>query len=152
MFSILDGVILKAENSIPGVRFTTAFLGNIPTGLSDDIIEPLLRACGPLRRWKRPLTPGGFLPKPFGFAEFSNADGLLRCKRLLSGLPLAADMSVSIKLDDATVEYLTKYETILLEILNDLHLRNTSLENVENAIEIQENETSLIKEVNYKEG
>lgn len=113
---IEEALIQQAENSIPGVRFTTAFLGNIPSGLSDDLLEPLLRACGPLRRWKRPLATTG-LPKPFGFAEYYGADGLLRCQRLLTGLPLAADLQITVRLDEATVEYLEKYEQALAQIL-----------------------------------
>lgn len=113
---ITEAVIQQAENSIPGVRFTTAFLGNIPTSLSDDLVEPLLRACGPLRRWKRPLSFNG-LPKPFGFAEYCGADGLLRCQRLLSGVPLAADQRISVKVDEATIEYLGKYEEELRRVL-----------------------------------
>lgn len=124
MMMIIDETLIQqAENSIPGVRFTTAFLGNIPTGLSDDLLEPLLRACGPLRRWKRPLATTG-LPKPFGFAEYYGADGLLRCQRLLTGLPLAADLQVSVRLDEATVEYLEKYEEVLVKlILGEGHQR-----------------------------
>jgi hypothetical protein len=112
-----QAAVLQAENSIPGVRLTTAYLGNVPISLSDDLLEPLLRACGPLRRWKRPLNPTGFLPKPFGFAEFSGADGLLRCSRVLTGLPLAADLRVTVKLDEKTTEYLDKFQVELSKAL-----------------------------------
>ena len=112
-----QAAVLQAENAIPGVRLTTSYLGNIPTGLSDDLLEPLLRACGPLRRWKRPMNPTGFLPKPFGFAEFSGPDGLLRCCRILSGLPLAADLRITVKIDEKTTEYLEKFQTELAKAL-----------------------------------
>ena len=107
-----QAAVQQAESILGGVRFTTAFLHNIPISLSDDLLEPLLRACGPLRRWKRPLAANG-LPKPFGFAEYCAAHGLLRCQRLLGGLPLSADMRTTVKVDEETVEYLSKYEAEL---------------------------------------
>lgn len=45
------------------------FVGKIPTGVTDDLIERLLKACGSLVMWKRSTAANGE-PKSFGFAEF----------------------------------------------------------------------------------
>jgi RNA recognition motif-containing protein len=45
------------------------------------------QACGPLRSFKRLLTPIG-KPQGFGYAEFESPDAMLRAIELLNGLEL----------------------------------------------------------------
>ena len=85
----MQALVRESEQAISGLVHTSAFVKNVPVGVKDDLMEPLLRSCGPIRRWKRPLAPNG-LPKAFGFVEYTSPDGLGRALRLLNGFPLGA--------------------------------------------------------------
>jgi RNA recognition motif-containing protein len=65
-------------------RSTKVFIGKIPPALSDYLIEKILLELGAVLSWKRALDSSGN-PKGFGFAEFVEVEGMLRCIRLLNG-------------------------------------------------------------------
>jgi len=49
----------------------------------------ILQACGPVRSFKRLITPAN-KPQGFGFAEFEDPNGALRALALLNGIELPA--------------------------------------------------------------
>lgn len=99
----------QVEAGMSGGRLTAAFVGNIPEGATDEIIERLLQSCGPVAKWKRVLDAGN-MPKSFGFCEFGSADAMNRALHLLHDLPLLGGKRLIVKVDDATLAYLKRYE------------------------------------------
>ncbi|KAJ1987829.1 hypothetical protein H4R33_002694 [Dimargaris cristalligena] len=71
-------------------RSTTLYIGSISEGISDNWVERLLVACGPLKSWKRTADQNGN-PKGFGFAEYENAESTLRALRVLGNEPDSRD-------------------------------------------------------------
>ncbi|ORY93634.1 hypothetical protein BCR43DRAFT_478816 [Syncephalastrum racemosum] len=65
-------------------KLTTVFVGAIAPGIDDAWLEKLLKACGTLVNWKRTKDPSGN-PKGFGFAEYEDADSVLRALKVLGG-------------------------------------------------------------------
>ncbi|KAJ7449520.1 hypothetical protein FB451DRAFT_1530650 [Mycena latifolia] len=51
---------------------TTLFVGSISGGITDPTLNALLTACGPIKSFKRLITPAN-KPQGFGFAEFRRA-------------------------------------------------------------------------------
>lgn len=93
---------------------TTAFVGTISSGIADEWISRLLSACGHLRSFKR-------VNASFGFAEFSDAESVLRAITVLSGkeLPVMGSTlkgkeempkKLTMKADAKTRTYLDQYE------------------------------------------
>jgi RNA-binding protein 25 len=86
---------------------TTLFVGSISGGITDAFLNGLLtvsshpshrcsvliflvnQACGPIKSFKRLITPAN-KPQGFGFAEFEEPDGALRALSLLNGVELPA--------------------------------------------------------------
>jgi RNA-binding protein 25 len=68
---------------------TTLFVGSISGGITDAFLDQLLNACGPIKSFKRLITPAN-KPQGFGFAEFVEPDGALRAIALLNGVELPA--------------------------------------------------------------
>ncbi|KAF7309542.1 hypothetical protein MIND_00325100 [Mycena indigotica] len=68
---------------------TTLFVGSISGGITDTTLNALLTACGPIKSFKRLITPAN-KPQGFGFAEFEEPDGALRALALLNGVELPA--------------------------------------------------------------
>lgn len=99
-----------------GGRYTSLFIGSIPSSVSDATLESILRCCGSLRRWKRIVEPNGS-KKAFGFAEFDTAEGILRALRLIPVLQLG-DRQLTIKTDDSTATFLQRYERLAREKAN----------------------------------
>lgn len=99
----------EIEAGISGNRLTAAFVGNIPEGATDEVIDRLLQSCGPIIKWKRVLDAGN-MPKSFGFCEFGSADAMHRALHLLHDLPLLGGKKLIVKVDDATLAYLGRYE------------------------------------------
>lgn len=82
------------------------YVGSIdPQNVTDDTVQELLRTCGQLVKWKRVLDASGS-PKPFGFAEYANLDGLDKALRLLPAptewphILLKIDVSMESKLQE----------------------------------------------------
>ncbi|PVF98479.1 hypothetical protein CPB86DRAFT_797284 [Serendipita vermifera] len=74
------------------------------------------QACGNLRNFKRLLTPIG-KPQGFGFAEFDQADSMLRAIELLNGVELPSQESgqpskkLLVRADEKTGNFLKAYES-----------------------------------------
>ncbi|CAG8723589.1 4098_t:CDS:10, partial [Acaulospora morrowiae] len=112
-------------------KLTTLFIGGISPGVTDDWMEKVLKGgtsqtCGALKSWKRVKDQSGN-PKGFGFAEYLDADSVLRALRVLGGegagddkkdkgvvLPALEEGAVGKKLivraDENTRKYLDQYE------------------------------------------
>eukprot|EP00494_Astrolonche_serrata_P019817 UN20031 len=56
----------------------TLYVGRLHKGITDKIIEQILNECGKVKTWKR--------AEGFGFAEFENVEGGMRCLRVINGL------------------------------------------------------------------
>jgi RNA recognition motif-containing protein len=67
----------------PEDRFK-CFISNLPADLSDGALEQILNVPGPLISLKRIKDAEG-KPKSFGFAEFGDAETVLRCLEVVNG-------------------------------------------------------------------
>lgn len=112
--SFLPTFLPWIEGKIPGKSMTTMYIGGIEPSVSDDLVQKLLESCGALTKWKRVLDASG-KPKPFGFAEYTYADGLDRAMRLLPDYPFQPPHGkpLSLKVDDSTKSYIQKYNKFL---------------------------------------
>jgi RNA-binding protein 25 len=63
---------------------TTVFVGSISDRAPDAMIKRMLHNCGSVVNWKRVQGANGKL-QAFGFCEYENPEGTLRCIRLLNG-------------------------------------------------------------------
>lgn len=104
----------QIEAALGGVRLNTAYVGNIPDGVTDEVMEGLLYSCGPVARWRRVFDASN-MPKSFGFCEFGSADAMGRALAILHDLPLLGGKRLIVKIDDATVAYLKRYTEALSE-------------------------------------
>ncbi|KAF8906929.1 hypothetical protein CPB85DRAFT_862957 [Mucidula mucida] len=57
-------------------KFTTLFIGSISGGIQDSFLNQLLDACGPIKSFKRLITPAN---KPQGLALRNLRNRTLRC-------------------------------------------------------------------------
>uniref|UniRef100_A0A8H7XQK5 PWI domain-containing protein n=1 Tax=Psilocybe cubensis TaxID=181762 RepID=A0A8H7XQK5_PSICU len=73
----------------PIQKQTTLFVGSISGGITDAFLNQLLTACGPIKSFKRLITPAN-KPQGFGFAEFEDPAGALRAIALLNNVELPA--------------------------------------------------------------
>lgn len=73
----------------PTQKQTTLFVGSISGGITDDFLNTLLGACGPMKAFKRLITPAN-KPQGFGFVEYEDPDSAIRCINLLNGVELPA--------------------------------------------------------------
>ncbi|EIN12176.1 hypothetical protein PUNSTDRAFT_49469 [Punctularia strigosozonata HHB-11173 SS5] len=95
-------------------RVTNMFIGSISAGITDAFLNSLLSACGPIKAFKRLITPAN-KPQGFGFAEFEDPDGALRAMALLNGVELpaledgAANKKLLVKADEKTKMFLDAY-------------------------------------------
>ncbi|KAJ7725985.1 hypothetical protein B0H16DRAFT_277044 [Mycena metata] len=93
---------------------TTLFVGSISGGITDTTLNALLTACGPIKSFKRLITPAN-KPQGFGFAEFEEPDGALRALALLNNVELpaledgCANKKLLIKADEKTRAFLDAY-------------------------------------------
>ena len=83
------------------------FVGSISAGVTDEFMTQLLSSCGPLRSFKRLITPAN-KPQGFGFAEFEDPESALVAIKLLNGVELpaleesCANKKLLIKADEKT--------------------------------------------------
>ncbi|KAG6914797.1 hypothetical protein DXG01_015228 [Tephrocybe rancida] len=95
---------------------TTLFVGSISGGITDAFLNQLLLACGPIKSFKRLITPAN-KPQGFGFAEFEEPDGALRALSLMNGIELpaledgCANKTLLVKADEKTRAFLDAYQT-----------------------------------------
>ncbi|KAA1472209.1 hypothetical protein DENSPDRAFT_872040 [Dentipellis sp. KUC8613] len=93
----------------------TLFVGSISGGITDAFLNQLLTACGPVKSFKRLITPAN-KPQGFGFAEFEDPDSALRAMSLLNNVELPAledgcvNKKLLIKADEKTKMFLDAYQ------------------------------------------
>ncbi|GES81121.1 hypothetical protein GLOIN_2v575193 [Rhizophagus clarus] len=124
-------------------KLTTLFIGGISPGVTDDWMEKILKTCGTLKSWKRVKDQSGN-PKGFGFAEYADADSVLRALRVLGGegsgdekkdkgvvLPAleegANGKKLIVKADENTRKYLDQYEASRPRTVHDTELDKNAL-------------------------
>ncbi|KAF8955267.1 hypothetical protein BDZ97DRAFT_1927007 [Flammula alnicola] len=94
---------------------TTLFVGSISGGITDAFLNQLLSACGPIKSFKRLITPAN-KPQGFGFAEFEDPAGALRAIALLNGVELpaledgCANKKLLVKADEKTRAFLDAFQ------------------------------------------
>ncbi|KAF5315227.1 hypothetical protein D9619_007258 [Psilocybe cf. subviscida] len=87
------------------------FVGSISGGITDDFLNKLLAACGPIKSFKRLITPAN-KPQGFGFAQFEDPSSALRAIDLLNGVELpaledgCANKKLLVKADEKTRHFL----------------------------------------------
>ncbi|KAF9432780.1 hypothetical protein BGZ76_010328 [Entomortierella beljakovae] len=109
-------------------KMNTLFIGTIAPGINNVAMEKLLKTTGNLIKWKRVQDPTSHQWKAFGFAEYADADSLLRTLRVLGqdgqqpkgekpvGLELTAMdgsgvvKALLVKADEKTRQFLDQYE------------------------------------------
>ncbi|ORZ26726.1 hypothetical protein BCR41DRAFT_419701 [Lobosporangium transversale] len=123
---------IPASSFIPGGalpdKLNTLFIGSIAPGINNVAMEKLLKTTGSLVKWKRVQDPTTHQWKAFGFAEYADADSLLRTLRVLGqdgqqpkgekpvGLELTAMdgsgvvKALLVKADEKTRQFLDQYE------------------------------------------
>ncbi|KAJ7599897.1 hypothetical protein C8J56DRAFT_909077 [Mycena floridula] len=124
---------------------TTLFVGSISGGIPDEFLNELLKACGPLKSFKRLITPAN-KPQGFGFAEFEDPDAALRAIAFLQGQELpaledgCANKKLLVKPDEKTRAFLDAYSSQRISTDADEVLSKASKTKVD----------ALIKEINLK--
>ncbi|KAF8993497.1 hypothetical protein BDQ17DRAFT_1252830 [Cyathus striatus] len=104
----------QMHNFMPPQKQTTLFVGSISGGITDSFLNQLLSACGPIKSFKRLITPAN-KPQGFGFAEFEEPDGAIRALNLLNGVELpaledgCANKKLLVKADEKTRAFLDAY-------------------------------------------
>ncbi|KAF8551136.1 hypothetical protein OG21DRAFT_1418503 [Imleria badia] len=99
---------------MPPQKQTTLFVGSISGGITDSFLNQMLSACGPVKSFKRLITPAN-KPQGFGFAEYEDPDSAIRCLALLQGIELpaledgCANKKLLIKADEKTKLFLDAY-------------------------------------------
>ncbi|CAF2674078.1 unnamed protein product [Rotaria sp. Silwood2] len=87
---------------------TTVFVGSISERAPDVMIKRMLQHCGSVLNWKRVQGANGKL-QAFGFCEYENPEGTLRCIRLLNGWQIQ-DKKLVVKVDAKTKALLDEYK------------------------------------------
>ncbi|CAG8528735.1 4327_t:CDS:2 [Diversispora eburnea] len=143
-------------------KLTTLFIGGISPGVTDDWMEKILKTCGSLKSWKRVKDQSGN-PKAFGFAEYSDADSVLRALRVLGGegagddkkdkgvvLPAleegASGKKLIVKADENTRKYLDQYEASRPRTVHDSELDKNALLAVISVVEDMTKPPQEVKE------
>ncbi|KAI9566278.1 hypothetical protein HD554DRAFT_2119014 [Boletus coccyginus] len=99
---------------MPPQKQTSLFVGSISGGITDGFLNQMLSACGPVKSFKRLITPAN-KPQGFGFAEYEDPDSAIRCLTLLQGIELpaledgCANKKLLIKADEKTKLFLDAY-------------------------------------------
>ncbi|CAB5323553.1 unnamed protein product [Rhizophagus irregularis] len=139
----LGGISPMAAPGSEVEKLTTLFIGGISPGVTDDWMEKILKTCGTLKSWKRVKDQSGN-PKGFGFAEYADADSVLRALRVLGGegsgddkkdkgvvLPAleegANGKKLIVKADENTRKYLDQYEASRPRTVHDTELDKNAL-------------------------
>ncbi|KAJ6544082.1 hypothetical protein B0H19DRAFT_1212448 [Mycena capillaripes] len=110
----ISALAYQQQAQIQPQKQTTLFVGSISGGITDTTLNSLLTACGPIKSFKRLITPAN-KPQGFGFAEFEEPDGALRALALLNNVELpaledgCANKRLLIKADEKTRAFLDAY-------------------------------------------
>lgn len=87
---------------------TTLGISKLCTTVPESVMTDLLRACGGVKSCKLVSDPDTGKHKGFGFADYEDAEGVLRALRLLNGLTLDGQQLV-VKPDSGTQRYIDEY-------------------------------------------
>ncbi|KAG0360229.1 hypothetical protein BGZ54_009645 [Gamsiella multidivaricata] len=148
---------MSGGNAIPASAFVvggalpdkmnTLFIGSIAPGINNVAMEKLLKTTGNLVKWKRVQDPTSQQWKAFGFAEYADADSLLRTLRVLGqdgqqpkgekpvGLELTAMdgsgvvKALLVKADEKTRQFLDQYEETRPRTIHDTEKDKVALGN-----------------------
>ncbi|KAJ6469016.1 hypothetical protein C8R47DRAFT_989787 [Mycena vitilis] len=110
----ISALAYQQQAQIQPQKQTTLFVGSISGGITDATLNSLLTACGPIKSFKRLITPAN-KPQGFGFAEFEEPDAALRALALLNNVELpaledgCANKRLLIKADEKTRAFLDAY-------------------------------------------
>ncbi|KAF9046248.1 hypothetical protein BJ165DRAFT_1137975 [Panaeolus papilionaceus] len=102
-------------------KLTNLFIGSISGGITDSFLNQLLSACGPIKSFKRLITPAN-KPQGFGFAEFEDPYGALRAMNLLNGIELpaledgCANKKLLVKADEKTKHFLDTFQATQMSV------------------------------------
>ncbi|KAG0349897.1 hypothetical protein BG005_010573 [Podila minutissima] len=134
-------------------KMNTVFIGSIAPGISNAVMEKLLKTTGNLVKWKRVKDPTSQQWKAFGFAEYADADSLLRTLRVLGqdgqqpkgekpvGLELTAMdgsgtvKALLVKADEKTRQFLDQYEEARPRTIHDTEKDKVALANAKKTIQ-----------------
>ncbi len=86
------------------------YVGKIPKGISDELMERLLRCCGNMVLWKRSTDASGE-PKAFGFAEYDSIEGIFAALKILNNLPLLENRLL-VKADEKTTQFVNDWKDL----------------------------------------
>ncbi|KAF9525525.1 hypothetical protein CPB83DRAFT_909129 [Crepidotus variabilis] len=98
----------------PQSKTATLFIGSISGGITDNFLNQLLSACGPVKSFKRLITPAN-KPQGFGFAEYEDPNGAIRATTILNGVELpaledgCANKKLLVKADEKTRAFLDAF-------------------------------------------
>ncbi|KAF9949954.1 hypothetical protein BGZ70_001568 [Mortierella alpina] len=134
-------------------KMNTLFIGSIAPGINNVAMEKLLKTTGNLSKWKRVQDPTTQQWKAFGFAEYTDADSLLRTLRVLGqdgqqppgekpvGLELTAMdgsgtvKALLVKADEKTRQFLDQYEESRPRTIHDIEKDKVALANATKIIQ-----------------
>lgn len=84
-------------------------MGKIAPTVDNKVIKALLDACGPVKSWKRVEDTETGKPKPFGFCEYEDAEGVLMALSNLNELALDGQ-ELLLKPNSSTQAYIEDYK------------------------------------------
>lgn len=87
--SVAQNLLAPQSGKITEV-YKKLYIGKIPGDVKDNLIERLLKACGPIDSWKRAIDAGGN-PKSFGYVEYDDIEGAVVCFKTLNGLKVGSN-------------------------------------------------------------
>lgn len=125
------------------VQTTAVFVGGIPNGITDPILQGLLQTCGPVHKINRVKGPSG-KPQAFGFAEFEDPEVVLRCLKCVNGVELpditpegrrqGIKKTLTVKADEKTRSFLAEYEKSSMRMESDDQVDTAARERVSNIV------------------
>ncbi|KAF9183566.1 hypothetical protein BGZ51_003921 [Haplosporangium sp. Z 767] len=148
----VPGSAMVVGGALPD-KMNTLFISSIAPGINNIAMEKLLKTTGNLVKWKRVQDPTSQQWKAFGFAEYADADSLLRTLRVLGrdgqqpkgekpvGLELTAldgsgvVKALVVKADEKTRQFLDQYEESRPRTIHDTEKDKVALANATKVIQ-----------------
>lgn len=93
----------------PVTKSCTLYVGKIASTVDNKVIKALLDACGTVKSWKRVEDTETGKPKPFGFCEYEDAEGVLMALGNLNELALDGQ-ELLLKPNTSTQTYIEEYK------------------------------------------
>lgn len=137
------GGMQRDNGFVKQVKTTAVFVGGIPNGITDPILQGLLQTCGPVHKINRVKGPSG-KPQAFGFAEFEDPEVVLRCLKCVNGVELpdispegrrqGIKKTLTVKADEKTRSFLAEYEKSSMRMESDDQVDASARERVSNIV------------------